>query len=361
MGLPRIAVAMSGGVDSSVAALLLKQEGYEVFGITMQLYDSTGIGPSRAIASHRCCGVEDIADARAVAAHLDIPYYVTNQKELFERTVVDGFVGAYAAGTTPIPCIECNRTLKFDHLLSRCLTLGAVAMATGHYARIEPGPEGPRLLKGVDPSRDQSYYLYSLTRSQLETLRFPLGGLDKDEVRERARSAGLPVAEKPDSQEICFVPNDDYASFVETRRTFAPGEIRDGEGRRLGSHQGIHRFTVGQRRGLGISGNEPRYVTEIQADTQTVVVGSADELLEATCRVSGVSWVGGTPSAPVRARVRIRSRHEAAPAVIGPEGRSATVEFDEPQRGITPGQAAVFYRDDEVLGGGTITGAGPGR
>lgn len=350
----RIAVAMSGGVDSSVAALLLREQGHEVFGISMLLYDAPGTG---AIASdHRCCGVRDIADARRVAGELRIPFYVANMKEDFRRAVVDRFVRSYATGRTPIPCIPCNADLKFDALLARVRTLGADALATGHYARVDAEASPRRLLRSVDRGRDQSYFLYHLDQRTLPFVTFPVGGMAKEQVRERARTAGLPVCDKPDSQEICFVAPGRHAGFVAAMQQVPPGDVRDDAGQLLGRHAGIHNFTVGQRRGLGLSGQERRYVTRIDGATATVVVGTAADLMQRHCHVEELSWVRPPELLPLRAAVRIRSRHDESPATVslGASSGTADVEFDQEQRGVAPGQAAVFYLGDEVLGGGVI-------
>lgn len=354
----RIAVAMSGGVDSSVAALALRDCGHEVFGVTMRLYDS----PASDVATpHRCCGATDIADARAVAFELGIPHYVADMAEAFEERVIGPFVAGYAAGTTPIPCLACNQDLKFHRLLSRATGMGADLLATGHYARIAREDGAGRLLRGRDRERDQSYYLYMLGQPELSRLVFPLGDLSKDEVRARARAAGLSVHDKPDSQEICFVPIGSYADFVERRAAFAGGPIKDRDGRTIGEHEGIHRYTVGQRRGLGASSAGPRYVLAIDAATNTVVAGPERDLHEDRCRVAPVSWVERRPVGSVRAQVKVRARHAGSPATVTPDvdGPGATVRFDAPERAIAPGQAAVFYDGERVLGGGIIARPAP--
>ena len=346
----RIVVGMSGGVDSSVAAALLVEQGYEVVGVTMHL----------AGASSRCCSLEDAEDARRVAETLGIRFYVANYTERFRREVMEPFADAYLAGRTPIPCVACNRRFKFHHLLERARAFGASAVATGHYARLEDDGTGARrLLRGVDPDKDQSYFLFDLGQEQLAGACFPLGELGKDEVRERARALGLPTADKPESQEICFVPDGDYAAVVESLRPEAlpgEGEIVDRAGRVLGRHGGIHRFTVGQRRGLGLSAPAPLYVTRLDPAMNRVEVGGVEELACGGAQVEATSWVAGTtPREPVRAEVRVRHRAEARPAWIeAGEGGAATVRFDDPVRAVTPGQAAVFYRGATVLGGGWI-------
>ena len=350
----RIVVGMSGGVDSSVAAALLVSEGHEVIGVTMNLAGS----------SSRCCSLEDADDARRVADRLGIRFFVANYKDRFRAEVIEPFADAYLAGQTPIPCVICNRRFKFHHLLERARALGADAVATGHYARIAPGADGgaPRLLRGVDPAKDQSYFLYDLGPEQLRATRFPLGELHKHEVRDRARELGLGTADKPESQEICFVPDGDYARVVEEIRPEArkgEGEIVDTLGRVLGRHAGVHRFTVGQRRGLGLPGGERRFVVGIEPEKHRVVVGTAPELLRRRAQISGVSWTAGVrPDGPLEARVQVRHRHEPVPARVLPLAETnAEVHFEEPVRAVAPGQAAVFYSGDEVVGGGTISGA----
>ncbi|MFN7971919.1 MAG: tRNA 2-thiouridine(34) synthase MnmA [Acidobacteriota bacterium] len=351
----KIAVAMSGGVDSSVAALLLAEQGHDVFGISMRLYDSPEGSAGGPAAAHRCCGATDIADARRVAGEIGIPFYVANMKDLFQTAVIDRFVEGYAAGTTPIPCVACNAEVKFKALLARARGMGADLLATGHYARIARDGDRHRLLKAVDPDRDQSYYLHHLTQRELAQLSFPVGVLEKREVRARAEARGLSVACKPDSQEICFVGTGQYIDFLEARRSFPRGAIREASGEVKGEHAGIHRYTVGQHRGLGLGGGERRYVLALEPETNTVVVGPESGLFQDRCMVSALSWVAGhAPGAAVRARARVRARHAEAWAEIHTDGTDATVVFDEPQRGIAPGQSAVFYRDDEVLGGGVI-------
>jgi tRNA-specific 2-thiouridylase len=352
----RIVVAMSGGVDSSVAAALLEEQGYDVVGLSMQLYDQR----EGEAAFGSCCSIDDLHDARRVASALDIPHYIVNLERRFEETVIADFVREYLAGRTPLPCAHCNSDLKFAELLDRAAALGADSVATGHYARVvrDAAAGRWRLLRGVDPSKDQSYFLFSLTQAQLAHAVFPLGDLHKTAVRELARAHGLPVAEKPDSQEICFVPGNDYAAVVEKRAPGAarPGPVVDTAGHTIGQHGGVHHFTIGQRKGLGIAAATPLYVIRIDAPSRTVVVGPKKALERTTLDAATVSWIAAPePAGPVRATVQIRYRHPAAPATVSPLGAGrARVEFDQPQLAVTPGQAVVFYEGDEVLGGGWI-------
>jgi tRNA-specific 2-thiouridylase len=352
----RIVVAMSGGVDSSVAAALLARDGHEVIGLSMQLYDQS----NGEITFGSCCTIDDLYDARRVAAAIGIPHYIVNFERRFEDHVIADFVREYAAGRTPVPCIHCNGDLKFASLVDRADGFDAQAVATGHYARVDYDEEARRyrLKRGVDARKDQSYFLFTLTQAQLARARFPVGHLDKAAVREEAHRLGLRVAAKKDSQEICFVPAGEHPDFVGRRAALPGGVIRDREGQELGRHEGIHRFTIGQRKGLGISARIPLYVVDIDADTAAVTVGPRADLERATLTASRVNWISGdTPAAPFRAHARIRHRHADAPATITPlEGNRASVVFDEPQTAITPGQAVVFYEGEYVIGGGWIDG-----
>ena len=352
----RIVVAMSGGVDSSVAAALLAEQGHEVVGVSMQLYDQRGGDAGFGT----CCTIEDLHDARRVASVLGIPHYIMNFERQFESQVISNFVREYVNGRTPIPCAHCNSGLKFATLLDRARGLGADFVATGHYARAERDEAGGRYLlkRGADPAKDQSYFLFSLTQAQLARAVFPIGSMRKDDVRECASRRGLPVAAKPDSQEICFVPDGDYASFV---RRHAPDEVADGmvidrEGRILGRHSGMHRFTVGQRKGLGLSSPTPQYVLRLRPADRTVVVGPREALEQTSLTASGVNWIAGDlPARPLRVAAQIRHRHAAAAArVTATSPTGASLEFDHPQTAITPGQAVVFYDGDTVVGGGWI-------
>jgi tRNA-specific 2-thiouridylase len=345
---------MSGGVDSSVAAALLSEQGHEVIGLSMQLYDQRE-GEAK---FGSCCTIDDLHDARRVASHLGIPHYIMNFERQFEEQVVADFVREYSAGRTPIPCVHCNGDLKFATLASRAEALGAAAVATGHYARVERDANGTYVLKrGTDPGKDQSYFLFTLTQAQLAHAVFPVGALEKATVRERARDLGLPVAEKPDSHEICFVADGDHTAFLDRHGAGrAPGEVRDVHGRVIGRHGGVHRFTVGQRKGLGLSSPIPLYVVGIDAGTNSLTVGPRDALQRDSLTASKVNWIAGeAPSPGTRVTAQIRYRHREAAAAITPLDTSrVAVTFDEPQLAITPGQAVVFYDNDAVVGGGWI-------
>jgi tRNA-specific 2-thiouridylase len=366
----KIAIAMSGGVDSSAAAAILKEQGHELVGFTMQLWDQRrGINTDENgdPLPSRCCSLDDVYDARRVAEELDFPFYVLNLERDFDRAVVQPFVSSYLAGETPIPCVSCNSRLKFASLDRLALSLGCEKVATGHYARVEFDPPTNRykLLRGLNQQKDQSYFLWELTQAQLSRALFPLGEMSKPEARDAARQHGLVgVSEKKESQEICFVPDGDYAGFIDryleaedaTERLPGSGEIVDTNGRVIGRHEGIHRYTIGQRRGIGIADERPLYVISIDAGRNRVMAGSAEELMSSEFTVARANWIAfDDPQEPVRAEVRVRYRHTAAAATITPlaEGR-ARIVFDEPQRAITPGQASVFYRGDEVVGGGWI-------
>jgi len=345
---------MSGGVDSSVAAALLAREGHDVIGLSMQLYDHSN-GETR---FGSCCTIDDLYDARRVAGKLGIPHYIVNFEHTFQAHVIDDFVREYAAGRTPIPCVHCNGDLKFASLVERAQGFDAEAVATGHFAQVDfdEGTRRHRLKKGADRQKDQSYFLFTLTQAQLARARFPVGALDKAAVREEARRLGLNVAEKKDSQEICFVASGEHPEFVGARAEMPGGAIRDGEGHVLGRHDGVHRFTIGQRKGLGLATGIPLYVVGIDAEAASVTVGPREALERDTLTASRVNWMSGeTPASPVRASARIRYRHTEAPATIAPLGGDrASVTFDAPQTAITPGQAVVFYDGDVVLGGGWI-------
>lgn len=351
----RVVIAMSGGVDSSVCAGVLADQGWDAVGISMRLYST----PQESF-TKSCCSPDDLFDARAVADRLGIPFYVANYEDAFQERVIDYFVEEYRQGRTPNPCVACNDHLKFDILLKRSLALGAKYLATGHFARIDRSGEAPKLLRGVDRSKDQSYFLFGLPREALGRILFPLGEMTKEQVRVLAREMGLETAEKPESQEICFVGGGDYKEFVAkllADREKTPGKIITEDGEVLGDHDGIHQFTVGQRRGLGISYHEALYVKSIRPDEGTVVVGSRDALFARGLVAERTNWLSfDRPVGPLECSVKIRYAGEPVPALVtvGSDPSTAFVEFEEPQRAVSPGQAAVFYRGDEVLGGGWI-------
>ncbi|MEC8024915.1 MAG: tRNA 2-thiouridine(34) synthase MnmA [Myxococcota bacterium] len=350
-------VAMSGGVDSSVTAALMVEQGYDVVGITMHLSDEV----SKVEQTGTCCAPDDAHDARQVAAALGIPHYVANYKKQFKTAVIDRFVRDYANGNTPSPCVRCNDVLKFRLLLQRARALGADILATGHYARIIDDGNGPRLYRGIDHKKDQSYFLFGAQTDALRQVRFPVGELNKEQVREVARRHNLPVANKPESQDICFVPDGDYASFVEKHHTPEPGTVVDKDGNTLATHAGVHRFTIGQRRGLGLPGGGPkRFVIGISAGNGQITVGGEDDLLANGLHADRCNWIGPTPveGQPVLARVRHRS--VPVPATVVKAGGELLVQFRDPIRAVAPGQAAVLYAADEperVLGGGWIRSA----
>lgn len=354
----KIAVAMSGGVDSSTAAALLKEEGHDIIGLTMILFKgqegASGAGGPVPAAGH-------LEEARRAAESLGIPHHAVPLQEPFEREIIGYFLEEYRRGRTPNPCAVCNQRMKFGALLKKAEELGAVALATGHYARIRRDPEERRfmLLRGKDRGKDQSYFLFLLSQAQMGKILLPLGGQSKTEVRERASRLGLRAAAKPESQEICFIPDNDYRKFMETRegeKIPGSGKIIDRRGRELGRHEGIYAYTVGQRRGLGIAAPHPHYVLALDAEKNTVLAGREEELFAAGLTVRGVNWVSiPPPSGKIEAEIQIRSRHPGAPGTLTPlrDGR-VRVELHAPQRAVTPGQAAVFYRQEEVLGGGWI-------
>ena len=351
----RVVVAMSGGVDSSVAALLLHRAGWDVVGVTLKLYS---LDEKELPADHQgCCTLDDVEDARAVCRRLGIPHYVLNMERQFQDQVMDYFVAEYRSGRTPHPCIACNDKIKFSQLMSRADALGAHYVATGHYARVEGGPDGLSLKKGVDHAKDQSYVLFGMTQAQLSRTLLPVGGYRKEEIREVAVDAGLITADKPESQDICFIPLGDYREFLRERTAGVPGEIVELDGSVVGTHPGIEYFTVGQRRGLGLprTPGEPRYVVRLEADANRVVIGPECALYNAGAWVSGVNYVSGElppEGAPVSVKIRYKASESPATLHPGPDG--ALVRFREPQRAITPGQAAVFYDGDTLIGGGTI-------
>ncbi len=358
---------MSGGVDSSTVAAMLRAEGNSVIGLTMQLWNQRRLPGHEGmpeVVHGRCCSLDDVYDARRVAEALGIPYYVVNQENRFERDVVRPFVQEYLSGRTPIPCSLCNNHLKFDQLLATARQIGADLLATGHYARCEFDDAGGRWLlrKPKDAAKDQTYFLFGLTQEQLSRTRFPLGGMTKPEVRELAKSYGLALAEKPDSQEICFVPNGDYKRFIDAyleeqgeQLPDTSGELVTSDGKVIGEHGGIHNFTVGQRKGLGVATGSPLYVIGLNGAQHQVIVGRDEELWSKTLRTSKLNWIAvDFLREPMRVEVKIRNKHQAARATIEQVGDEVVAHFDQPQRAITPGQAAVFYDGDVVVGGGWI-------
>lgn len=353
-------IAMSGGVDSSVAAYLMKSGGYDCIGCTMKLYTNEDIDAPE---GKTCCSLDDVEDARSVAFRLGIPYYVFNFKDRFKEKVIDRFISSYESGQTPNPCIDCNRFLKFDGLYDRAKELGCDYIVTGHYARIEfDDITGKYMLKKAkDPSKDQSYVLYFLNQEQLAHTRFPLGSMSKSETRKIADNNGFVNASKPDSQDICFVPDGDYVSFMEkyTGKIYPPGNYIDDSGNIIGTHKGYVHYTIGQRKGLGVAFGEPRFVSKIDPVNNTVTLTKEDALFTNTVNVSDMNWISGeAPLNPIKCKAKIRYRHKETDCTVYPEGNRAKIVFDEPVRAVTPGQAAVLYDGDVVLGGGIIIQGG---
>ena len=345
----RVAVAMSGGVDSSLTAALLKEAGYEVIGVTMQIW------PSDKQAFGGCCGVEAVEAAKRVAHKLGVPHYVMNFRDIFAQRVIADFCEEYSLGRTPNPCVICNQRIKFGLLLDKVLGMGTDYLATGHYARIKQSPDGYRLLKAVDPAKDQSYFLYTLTQRELQHLLLPLGDLHKVEVRRMAAERGLPTADRRESQDICFIPDNDYRAFIAEYIPSKPGDIVDTEDKILGEHPGLAQYTVGQRHGLGLASNERLYVLRLDVANNRLVVGTEDELLSDRLFATELSWVSGkAPREPIDVTAKIRYQSPEAAAELHLNDEVAEVNFRQPQKAIAPGQAVVFYQGDAVLGGGII-------
>ena len=355
MSRKRVVIAMSGGVDSSVSAALLQEQGYDVTGVSLQLYDP--VPKEAGCRMKTCCSLDDVLDAGRVAKKLGIPFEVIDMRAEFKEQVIDYFIAEYAAGRTPNPCIRCNELIKFDLLLKKAREMGAALLATGHYARISEDEQGRKwLLTGLDPKKDQSYFLFTLTQEQLQQVLFPVGMLEKAAVRKIAADYALPVAQKHESQEICFIPDNDYVKFLESHGVAQqPGEIVTGDGTVIGRHSGLHRYTVGQRKGLGIAWKNPLHVRTIDTDTNRVVVGERNELERSALTAGRATWSSPPAASEFRAACRIRYRHKPAPCrvVILADDRFE-VSFDTPQTSVTPGQAAVLYDGEKVLGGGWI-------
>lgn len=348
---------MSGGVDSSLSAARLKQAGYEVIGVTMQIWPADKPAGERD-GFRGCCGQEAVEAAKRVAYKLAIPHYVVNFRDIFARQVIADFCQEYRLGRTPNPCIRCNQYIKFDALMERARGSGADLLATGHYARIESSPDGYRLLKGADPTKDQSYFLYTLGQRELQHLLFPIGNLRKEAVRRLAAQLDLPTATRPASQDICFIPDNDYRSFITGYVPLEPGDIVDTEGNVLGRHQGLARYTVGQRQGLGLSSNTRLYVLKLDAASNRLIVGTEEQLYSNALFATSLHWVaGGPPDDTTNITAKVRYKSPEVKLTLQLTNGIARVEFHQPQRAITPGQSIVFYQDNAVLGGGIIEGA----